>query len=262
MLELLLAAQGRVVSAEELLARVWDEAADPFTGTVKVTISRLRAKLGDPSVIETSPRRATGSEENDAPPRLSARIAGLARRPRRTARLRFTARLRRPLSALRRRVGRHHLCPSFERATEYKQPQLPQIPRHPRDPRISSSQLAKGPGSALTLPQLAGPGAAGTGQLQLRRVCAVHAPARASLGSPTRLTTVQRQLRGPASAGRGDQPIATAVHPGRSRPRSVEAARRARRRATSCWSTRESHWPSWPLLALLAGWLAGTAGCC
>ena len=52
-LELLLAAQGRVVSAEELLSRVWDEAADPFTGAVKVTISRLRVKLGDPPVIET-----------------------------------------------------------------------------------------------------------------------------------------------------------------------------------------------------------------
>ncbi len=52
-LELLLAARGRVVSAEELLARVWDETADPFTGAVKVTISRLRAKLGDPPVITT-----------------------------------------------------------------------------------------------------------------------------------------------------------------------------------------------------------------
>ena len=52
-LEQLLAAQGRVVSAEELLARVWDEAADPFTAAVKVTISRLRSKLGDPPVIET-----------------------------------------------------------------------------------------------------------------------------------------------------------------------------------------------------------------
>lgn len=52
-LELLLAAQGRVVSAEELLARVWDEAADPFTAAVKVTISRLRSKLGDPPVIDT-----------------------------------------------------------------------------------------------------------------------------------------------------------------------------------------------------------------
>jgi DNA-binding response OmpR family regulator len=52
-LELLLAAQGRVVSAEELLERVWDEMADPFSSAVKVTISRLRAKLGGPPVIET-----------------------------------------------------------------------------------------------------------------------------------------------------------------------------------------------------------------
>ena len=52
-LELLLGAQGRVVSAEELLERVWDDAVDPFTAAVKVTISRLRAKLGDPPVIET-----------------------------------------------------------------------------------------------------------------------------------------------------------------------------------------------------------------
>jgi len=52
-LELLLAAQGRVVPAEELLERVWDEMADPFTTSVKVTISRLRRKLGDPPVIET-----------------------------------------------------------------------------------------------------------------------------------------------------------------------------------------------------------------
>ena len=52
-LELLLTAGGGVVSAEELLARVWDENADPFTGAVRITISRLRAKLGDPPVIET-----------------------------------------------------------------------------------------------------------------------------------------------------------------------------------------------------------------
>jgi DNA-binding response OmpR family regulator len=52
-LELLLAARGRVVSAEELLERVWDEMADPFSSAVKVTMSRLRRKLGDPRVIET-----------------------------------------------------------------------------------------------------------------------------------------------------------------------------------------------------------------
>jgi DNA-binding response OmpR family regulator len=52
-LEHLLAARGRVLTTEELLDAVWDEMTDPFTKTVKVTISRLRAKLGDPPVIET-----------------------------------------------------------------------------------------------------------------------------------------------------------------------------------------------------------------
>ncbi|MCE7000979.1 response regulator transcription factor [Saccharothrix sp. S26] len=55
-LEVLLAAGGRAVSAEELLERVWDEAADPFTNAVKITVSRLRAKLGDPPVVETVAR--------------------------------------------------------------------------------------------------------------------------------------------------------------------------------------------------------------
>jgi DNA-binding response OmpR family regulator len=52
-LECLLTADGRPVPAEELLERVWDEQADPFTSTVKTTIGRLRAKLGDPPVIQT-----------------------------------------------------------------------------------------------------------------------------------------------------------------------------------------------------------------
>jgi DNA-binding response OmpR family regulator len=55
-LEYLLAADHRAISAEELLERVWDEAADPFTTTVKATINRLRGKLGDPPLIETIPR--------------------------------------------------------------------------------------------------------------------------------------------------------------------------------------------------------------
>jgi DNA-binding response OmpR family regulator len=55
-LELLLMAQGAVVSAEELLEKVWDEMADPFTTTVKSTVNRLRGKLGDPPVIETVPQ--------------------------------------------------------------------------------------------------------------------------------------------------------------------------------------------------------------
>jgi DNA-binding response OmpR family regulator len=53
LLECLLASGNRVVSAEELLERVWDEQADPFTTAVKTTILRLRAKLGDPPLIET-----------------------------------------------------------------------------------------------------------------------------------------------------------------------------------------------------------------
>jgi DNA-binding response OmpR family regulator len=52
-LEQLLIAQGAVVSAEELLRRVWDENADPFSHVVKTTVHRLRAKLGDPPIIET-----------------------------------------------------------------------------------------------------------------------------------------------------------------------------------------------------------------
>ena len=52
-LEELAAADGGVVSAEELLERVWDEYADPFSNTVSVTLSRLRRKLGSPPPIET-----------------------------------------------------------------------------------------------------------------------------------------------------------------------------------------------------------------
>ena len=52
-LECLLAAGDRIVSAEELLERVWDAEADPFTTAVKTTIRRLRLKLGDPPVIHT-----------------------------------------------------------------------------------------------------------------------------------------------------------------------------------------------------------------
>jgi DNA-binding response OmpR family regulator len=55
-LECLLAASGRLVTAEDLLERVWDEAADPFTNAVKITLSRLRDKLGEPPVIETVAR--------------------------------------------------------------------------------------------------------------------------------------------------------------------------------------------------------------
>ena len=52
-LEVLLAADGGVVSAEELLEKVWDEHADPFSNTVSVTVSRLRRKLGSPPPVQT-----------------------------------------------------------------------------------------------------------------------------------------------------------------------------------------------------------------
>jgi DNA-binding response OmpR family regulator len=52
-LELLLSSVGRTISAEELLERVWEDSADPFTHAVKVTMSRLRTKLGEPRIIET-----------------------------------------------------------------------------------------------------------------------------------------------------------------------------------------------------------------
>jgi DNA-binding response OmpR family regulator len=52
-LEALLRADGQVVSAERLLETVWDENADPFTASVRVTMSRLRTKLGKPDVIDT-----------------------------------------------------------------------------------------------------------------------------------------------------------------------------------------------------------------
>jgi DNA-binding response OmpR family regulator len=52
-LEVLLSSNGVVVSQEQLLDRVWDEHTDPFTNTVRVTVNRLRRKLGEPPIIET-----------------------------------------------------------------------------------------------------------------------------------------------------------------------------------------------------------------
>ena len=52
-LEVLVAAEGGVVSAEELLQRAWDENADPFTNAVRITVSALRKRLGEPWVIAT-----------------------------------------------------------------------------------------------------------------------------------------------------------------------------------------------------------------
>jgi DNA-binding response OmpR family regulator len=54
-LEALLAADGAVVPLEELLERVWDANVDPFTNTVRMTVMKLRRKLGEPAIVETVP---------------------------------------------------------------------------------------------------------------------------------------------------------------------------------------------------------------
>jgi two-component system, OmpR family, response regulator VanR len=54
-LDVLVAAEGGVISAEELLERAWDENADPFTNAVRITVSALRKRLGEPWLIATVP---------------------------------------------------------------------------------------------------------------------------------------------------------------------------------------------------------------
>ena len=109
MLELLLGAEGAVVSTEEILERAWDDAVDPFTNTVRMTISRLRAKLGDPPVIETvTPvgyRIGTRRERRPSALRLAHRL----RHPKTTVRWRLDAALRRPVPGLRRGAAGDHL---------------------------------------------------------------------------------------------------------------------------------------------------------
>ena len=72
-LEVLIAAEGGVVSAEELLKRAWDQNADPFTNAVRITVSALRKRLGEPAIIATvagagyriDTRPGTGREGQD-----------------------------------------------------------------------------------------------------------------------------------------------------------------------------------------------------
>lgn len=64
-LEVLVNARGGVVSAEDLLERAWDENADPFTNAVRITISTLRKRLGEPWAIETVP--GVGYRMSEAP---------------------------------------------------------------------------------------------------------------------------------------------------------------------------------------------------
>jgi two-component system, OmpR family, response regulator VanR len=65
-LEVLVAAEGGVVSAEELLERAWDEHANPFTNAVRITVSALRKRLGEPWLIATVP--GVGYRIEAAPP--------------------------------------------------------------------------------------------------------------------------------------------------------------------------------------------------
>ena len=110
-LEVLVAAEGGVVSAEELLERAWDENADPFTNAVRITVSALRKRLGEPWIIATvagvgyriDAQPDTGRDEGERSwlePRgvdacSAPQLAGLAPRrmlhlPSRTVRLRLT----------------------------------------------------------------------------------------------------------------------------------------------------------------------------
>ena len=83
-LEVLVAAEGGVVSAEELLARAWDENADPFTNAVRITVSGLRKRLGEPWIIatvagvgyriDTQPDTEREGADVDRAPGLSVRL--------------------------------------------------------------------------------------------------------------------------------------------------------------------------------------------
>ena len=83
-LEVLVAAEGGVVSAEELLERAWDENADPFTNAVRITVSALRKRLGEPWIIatvagvgyriDTQPDTGPREETVDRAPGLSVRL--------------------------------------------------------------------------------------------------------------------------------------------------------------------------------------------
>ena len=69
-LEVLVAAEGGTVSAEQLLERAWDENADPFTNAVRITVSALRKRLGEPWLIVTVPGvgyRIDGGPDSDGP---------------------------------------------------------------------------------------------------------------------------------------------------------------------------------------------------
>ena len=86
-LEVLVAAEGGVVSAEELLERAWDENADPFTNAVRITVSALRKRLGEPWIIATV---AGVGYRIDTQPDTGRREATVDRAPGLSVRLKLT----------------------------------------------------------------------------------------------------------------------------------------------------------------------------
>ena len=87
-LEVLVAAEGGVVSAEELLERAWDENADPFTNAVRITVSALRKRLGEPWLIATVP--GVGYRIDTAAGRRARRRRPWIERPGLSVRLKLT----------------------------------------------------------------------------------------------------------------------------------------------------------------------------
>ena len=87
-LEVLVAAEGGVVSAEELLERAWDENADPFTNAVRITVSALRKRLGEPWIIATVP--GVGYRIDTAPGTPDVREETVDRAPGLSVRLKLT----------------------------------------------------------------------------------------------------------------------------------------------------------------------------
>ena len=106
-LEVLVAAEGGVVSAEELLERAWDENADPFTNAVRITVSALRKRLGEPWIIATVPGVGYRIARNRTPgarERTVDRAPGSERSPQAHPQLRRVPHARRRPAA-RRRLG-------------------------------------------------------------------------------------------------------------------------------------------------------------
>ena len=110
-LEVLVAAEGGVVSAEELLERAWDENADPLTNAVRITVSALRKRLGEPWIIATVPGVGYRIDTGRAPVRTPAPARRMDRRPGLSVRLETHPQLRRvPRRRRRPPAGRRCGC--------------------------------------------------------------------------------------------------------------------------------------------------------